>query len=243
MILRTFLTLIGLALVPFAAKADLDLKQLFWGSMASTKLSEIELLARFEDINSTSFLFRDSKTSNLFLVDENQYFIINDTLMQLTVIREDKIIFETTQRQKYHYDLSNFFIEDSFDSHKTSLEITGADGENDNLKKLLAPNLNKAEELFKHLGFPNFLLKDSSKYLILSNSRAGRVGWKITKELPNIFLKITPFKINDLILSVDSIPAAKLDTLLLHIGGKVKNGVFDIEIQREGRLRLLRVSM
>jgi hypothetical protein len=243
MILRTLLTLIGLALVPFSAKADLDLKQLFWGSKASTNLTEIELLARFEDINSTSFLFKDSRTSNLFLVDKIQYFTINDKLMQLTEINENKLLFETDQKQKFHYDLSNFFMKDTLGSHKKPLETSDVDGESEKFKKLLAPNLNKAEEIFKHLGFPNFLLEDSSKYLISSNSRAGRVGWKITKELPKIVLKMTPFKINDLILSIDSIPAIDLDILLLHISGKVKNGVFDIEIQRDGRLRLLRVSI
>jgi hypothetical protein len=52
-----------------------------------------------------------------------------------------------------------------------------------------------------------------------------------------------PFKKKDLILSVDTISAVDIDRLLLQLQNKVKNDVFNVEIERAGKLKLLRVSM
>tara|TARA_B110000908_G_C10084891_1_gene371294 strand:- start:434 stop:838 length:405 start_codon:yes stop_codon:yes gene_type:complete len=116
-------------------------------------------------------------------------------------------------------------------------------GKNDELVLILDRDLEGARELLRSFGLPNFLLREPSKYLKLSHSRAGRPGLEFTTEIPDFLSKMIPFKKKDLILSVDTISAVDIDRLLLQLQNKVENGVFNVEIERAGKLKLLRVSM
>jgi hypothetical protein len=51
-----------------------------------------------------------------------------------------------------------------------------------------------------------------------------------------------PFEEKDIILTIDTISAVDTDSLLLQLQNKVENGVFNVEIERAGKLKLLRVS-
>ena len=121
-------------------------------------------------------------------------------------------------------------------------KIAKFDEENDKDVVILDRNLEEVRELLKSLGLPNFLLRKPSRYLKLSHSRAGRPGLEVTSEIPDFLSKMIPFEEKDIILTIDTISAVDTDRLLLQLQNKVENGVFNVEIERAGKLKLLRVS-
>ena len=69
-----------------------------------------------------------------------------------------------------------------------------------------------------------------------ARSRGGRPGWKVTA-VPTLLQR---FGVNlitgDIILTVDSIPAQQLDLLQQHLVDRVDGQVFQVELQRDGKL-------
>lgn len=69
-----------------------------------------------------------------------------------------------------------------------------------------------------------------------ARSRGGRPGWKVTA-IPTLLQR---FGVNlitgDIILTVDSIPAQQLDLLQQHLVDRVDGQVFQVELQRDGKL-------
>ena len=69
-----------------------------------------------------------------------------------------------------------------------------------------------------------------------ARSRGGRPGWKVTA-VPTLLQR---FGVNvmtgDIILAVDSIPAQQLDLLQQHLVDRVDGQVFQVELQRDGKL-------
>ncbi len=69
-----------------------------------------------------------------------------------------------------------------------------------------------------------------------ARSRGGRPGWKVTA-VPTMLQR---FGVNlitgDIILTVDSIPAQQLDLLQQHLLDRVDDQVFQVELQRDGKL-------
>lgn len=67
-------------------------------------------------------------------------------------------------------------------------------------------------------------------------SRGGRPGWKVTA-VPTLLQR---FGVNliteDIILTVDGIPAQRLDLLQQHLLARVDGQIFQVELQRDGRL-------
>ena len=69
-----------------------------------------------------------------------------------------------------------------------------------------------------------------------ARSRGGRPGWKVMA-IPTLLQR---FGVNlitgDIILTVDSIPAQQLDLLQQHLLDRVDDQVFQVELQRDGKL-------
>ena len=241
--LKIFIATILIGWVPHSAIAQLDLDKIFWDQKQTTILSEIQLVASYKNLNSKSFLFRNNETSELFVIDESQYFKLNNLSLRIKKITTDHLIFESEQNQIFSYKITDFFIKDAASLNTVMLNDKKADEKNDELVRILNRDLEGAREIQRSFGLPNFLLREPSKYLKLSHSRAGRPGLEFTNEIPDFLSKMIPFKKKDLILSVDTISAVDIDRLLLQLQNKVKNDVFNVEIERAGKLKLLRVSM
>ena len=61
--------------------------------------------------------------------------------------------------------------------------------------------------------------------------------------MPILLLLASPFKANDLIVSIDGINTHQLDELEPHLSEKPENSYFDVEIQRGGELKMLRIRL
>ena len=242
MLLKIFIATIFIGWVPHIAYAQLDLDKIFGKQKQTSNLLEIDLVASYKNLNLKSFLFRNNKTFELFVVDESQFFKLNDLSLRIKEINAGYLIFETEQNQTYSIKVTEFFTNDVSALYEVIPNDVKFDEENDKGVVILDRNLEEVRELLKSLGLPNFLLRKPSRYLKLSHSRAGRPGLEVTSEIPDFLSKMIPFEEKDIILTIDTISAVDTDSLLLQLQNKVENGVFNVEIERAGKLKLLRVS-
>jgi hypothetical protein len=65
----------------------------------------------------------------------------------------------------------------------------------------------------------------------------------LTDKFPAIFYTLTPFKENDLILTVDGISSHDIALLNDHLQTKGRGGKFAVEVQRSGDLKMIEVYM
>lgn len=239
---KVFIGTILLTWSPHVATAQMDLEKIFWSQRKIAKISGIELVASYQSLNSQSFLFRNNETSELFVVDENQYFQVKNISLRIKNIKVNSLIFESENGQIFTYQLTDFFVNNNSSLKDVMSKNIEADKGNDEKLVILDESLEAAGELLRYFGVPNFLLRERSKYLKVSSSRAGRPGIEIRAEVPKILLDMTPFKRKDVILTVDSITTTDTEKLLVHLQSNRKKGVFDVEIERAGKLKLLKVS-
>jgi S1-C subfamily serine protease len=74
-------------------------------------------------------------------------------------------------------------------------------------------------------------------------SRTGRPGWLLDDKIPSLLLVNSPFEQNDIILSINGIPANDLENLQLHLLNRNTRDVFEVEIQRDKRLKMIRMKL
>ena len=63
------------------------------------------------------------------------------------------------------------------------------------------------------------------------------------EKIPNILLLTSPFKSNDIIVTIDGVSANNVNKLKQHLSNKSNKDFFDIEIQRSGNLKMIRVRL
>ncbi|MDB4123308.1 hypothetical protein N9568_02910, partial [Planktomarina temperata] len=65
----------------------------------------------------------------------------------------------------------------------------------------------------------------------------------IDDTVPKLLLLSSPFKTGDLIVTIDGVNTHRLDELQRHLEKKATSEYFDIEIQRNGKMIMLRIRL
>ena len=99
------------------------------------------------------------------------------------------------------------------------------------------------KEIAELIGIPNFISSQFTELPKQSRTNGGRDGWLLDNTIPNILLLTSPFKSNDIIVTIDGISANNINKLKQHLSKKNNNNFFDVEIQRSGNLKMIRVRL
>lgn len=230
------------ALMPLRALAEVNLKRLFWPEHEQQNINGLELIASFEDADYASYLFNKLDDKTLLLVEPGKEFYFDGKELLLSEIKEQKLVFISRNGNEYILNLDG---QDKPSDVLNQNTEAMAKLQSQTKRQLTATvdELLRAKSVAKALGLPNILIESFNIHPVASRSRGGRNGWLLSEDFPLMFFQLTPFKKNDLVLSVDGIPAHNVETLLEHINKKGKFGTFNVEIQRNAKLKLIKVYM
>lgn len=218
--------------------AEIDFSRLFFASKEAKNLTEYTLLAHYESDEGSLFLSVNAidDTFKLFEIGKTE----NVSGLELTAIKFDgeHLILKGLDNLKYSIRFSQETNKVKFDTKKKY--------RND----ISTPNLiddEQALKVFKEIaeliGIPNFISSQFTELPNQSRTDGGRDGWLLDNTIPNILLLTSPFKSNDIIVTIDGISANNINKLKQHLSKKNNNDFFDVEVQRSGNLKMIRVRL
>ena len=230
------------ALMPLQTQAEINLERLFWPEHQQQNITGLVLIASFEDAKYSSYLFNKLDDESLLLIEPGKEFSFNGQELRLSKVTAEQLVLSSKDGGEYILKLVG--VDTPPDALTRNTEAK-AKVQNQTKRQLTATGdeLLKAKNVARALGLPNVLIENFNIHPVASRSRGGRNGWLLSEDFPLMFFQLTPFKKNDLVLSVDGIPAHHVETLLEHINKKGKLGTFDVEIQRNTKLKLIKVYM
>lgn len=99
------------------------------------------------------------------------------------------------------------------------------------------------KEIARLIGIPKLI---TSQFLSLpkpGRTNGGRPGWILDNTIPRLLLLASPFKSGDIIVTVDGISTHQLSRMQQHLATKSNKDYFDVEIQRNGNLKMIRLRL
>ena len=102
-------------------------------------------------------------------------------------------------------------------------------------------DLETYKRLAKSLGAPDFFINAIKTPPVTTRSRAGRLGIVVSENLPILLLKQLGLRPNDIILEIQKIPVLETERLFSEITPDSLSEVL-LEVQRDGKLRIIRIT-
>ena len=99
------------------------------------------------------------------------------------------------------------------------------------------------KDIANFLGIPKFITSQFTSIPKQARTSAGRPGWILDETIPSILLVTSPFKSNDIIVTIDGLATNDVNKLKQHLTKKSNIDYFDVEIQRDGYLKMIRVRL
>lgn len=99
------------------------------------------------------------------------------------------------------------------------------------------------KEIAQAVGVPKFISSQFTSLPQPGRTLAGRPGWLLDSTIPRLLLLASPFEVGDLIVNIDGVSTHHLVELKQYLREKKSNKYYDIEIQRNGNLKMLRIRL
>ena len=216
-----------------AAGKGISFDDLFWPENSDLVLQGYQIVAHFEDGEFSSYLVRYVKDGQLTLLMPGAKLASHGENLTFIKVSDDGLIFSSQN--------DDAFLLLFADDHTTAVENVIENVVSDSLSN--TDHLMSAKKLALALGFPKLIVDSFNEGPLIGVSRGGRRGWLLGEDIPRIFFSFTPFLKDDIILSVDGISATEVNRLISHVEKKGKFQKFDVEIQRDNKLKLISVYM
>ena len=227
------------------SSSKLPLDNLFWNIKDAKIIDELFIVASFEDGEETSFLIRSKFSEEVFMITNKTGLIVEGSEYFFSKMNKKSILLKNVSNKKIRISFA-----DAIDHSAIAKRATVSKNQ-DNKPKVRTTmgyspeelDLEEAKAIALGLGVPKFLIENLNVLPVKGKSRTGRPGWKLTNKFPAIFFSLTPFKEDDLILTVDGISSHDIALLNDHLKTKGKAAKFAVELQRSGDLKMIEVYM
>lgn len=215
--------------------ATIDFERLFFGRQGVTYLSSHRLVASYVSEHSSLYVIINFELDKIFAVSIGDEMPLGDEKIVLKGIDSNQLIFENA--------VGHSFIVENKES--TSSDRVVRKKVETPRNRFQLPNEDSALNEFKSmavaLGIPKQIINQFNKTPGLGRDSFGRPGWLLDETIPSPLLQLSPFLKNDLIIAVNGIAINEREPLMRHIEFGDHNKEFEVEIERSGELKLIRV--
>ena len=218
--------------------AEIDFSRLFFASKKTINLLNHTLLAQYESDEGSLFLSVNIKDNTYKLLEIGKTESING--LELTAIKFDgeQLILKSLENSKYSIRFNQESKIEEFETprvYKNNRSTSNLIDDKQALKVF--------KEIAAFIGIPSFISSQFTELPKQTRTNGGREGWLLDEKIPNILLLTSPFKSNDIIVTIDGVSANNVNKLKQHLSNKSNKDFFDIEIQRSGNLKMIRVRL
>ena len=223
------------------ASADLDFFRLFLKNQVAQPLPMYSLLAHYSSDDGSLFLgmHKQNKTYELFELGTD--IRIGSLSAKVSAFDDGKLMFESDDGQTYFLS----FADRGGAKNETLKKLgeTVAQSSSPTNTFLKNDNLFEFKEIANAIGVPKFITSQFTSLPGEGRTNSGRRGWILDESVPNILLLASPFRRNDIIVTIDGKDTTNIEKLRRHLKNKSMVDYFDVEIQRDGQLKMIRVRL
>ena len=234
--------LIALNLISTNVSAsEIDFNRIFFATQKATPLPGYLLIAHYFSEDQSLFVAKNNIGDGYIIFELNEETEIGLNSFFAVAFEGDKLLLRDNQGTQYSISFeSNRVVKDT--ALSTVADTIQSDWSGKNYTTDQAALL-KFKNIATKVGVPHFIASQFTSLPKPGRTFGGRTGWIIDKTVPNLLLLASPFKADDLIVSIDGINTHHLDKLEPHLSKKPANSYFEVEIQRGGELRMLRIRL
>jgi len=239
-----FLRLISFAvglLTSNVTASEIDYSRLFLKVPAAEQLQGYLLVAHYFSDHRSLFVATGLDSNSYEILEIGQEVEIGPRSFKITGFFKDQLLLKDINEVLYFIPFEKEDFQQAIKVDANTIE-SGSSWSG----KMFATD-DTALETFKKIaqavGVPKFISSQFTSLPKPGRTLGGRPGWLLDDTIPKLLLLASPFKADDLIINIDGVNTHHLDELQQHLREKKSNKYFDIEIQRNGNLKMLRIRL
>ena len=221
--------------------AEINFFRMFLKAPESQPLPQYYLLAQYQSDEGALFLAVHNEDKSYVLFELGRTMDLG--LMSVTAkeFDGDQLILESENGSTYFLSFpkeeknkpiaSNIIIEDK----SQTLGKMEFSNNKDSLKNF--------KDIAHFIGIPKFITAQFTSVPNQARTSSGRPGWILDETIPSILLATSPFKSNDIIVTIDGFATNDVNKLKQYLTKEPNIDYFDVEIQRDGNLKMIRVRL
>lgn len=236
------MTLVLVTSLPTGAFSnEINFFRLFFQIQPPNQINNYSLVAHYFSDDRSFFIARNKKNDALKILEMNQPTNFESLMLVANKFDGEKLFLNDSNNKKY-------FV--SFEDVRSSTNATPPSSQSNtneswsgkDFTKDIAP-LSKLQSIANMVGVPKFITSKFNELPKPGRTFGGRPGWLIDDTVPKLFLLSSPFKTGDLIVTIDGVNTHRLQELQKHLEEKSSSEYFDVEIQRGGKMMMLRIRL
>ena len=222
-------------------KAEVNLFRMFLEVPDAKPLPQYYLLAQYESDEGALFLAVHDEDKSYVLFELDRAVSLGSMTVTAKAFDGDRLVLETRDGSTYFLGFSNKVSNDpaavNIKSKNNTQKLGRMEFSNDK------DSLRVFKDVANFLGIPKFITSQFISLPKQARTNSGRPGWILDETIPSILLVTSPFKSNDIIVTIDGLATNDVNKLKQHLTKKPNIDYFDVEIQRDGKLKMIRVRL
>ena len=229
------LNLTGLA---NAGEIKLDFVRLFFGPEKIEYNSDLKLLAQYFSDERNLFLISENKSKRLSLLGYDKTTNINGETYELVSFNNEELVLRSG-----HGKLSKLTFQKP--SKKEPQAVMTKNRKLQNAFSFVNKDttLLDLKSLAEIIGVPSHVSSQVKALPKQKRSQSGRPGWLLDHTIPGVLLAASPFQRDDIILSINGVAVNNIMNLTKELQSQTKSSTFEVELERSGILKLIRVKL
>lgn len=220
---------------------EIDYSRLFLKVPAAEQLQGYLLVAHYFSDHRSLFVAAGLDNNSYEILEIGQEVEIGPRSFKITGFFKDQLLLKDINEALYFIPFEKEDFQQAIKVDANAIES----GSNWSGKMFTTDDtaLETFKKIAQAVGVPKFM---SSQFISLpkpGRTLGGRPGWLLDDTIPKLLLLASPFKADDLIINIDGVSTHHLEELQQHLGEKKSSEYFDIEIQRNGNLKMLRIRL
>lgn len=238
---RIFLSIIMTLTAVAPASAELDFFRLFLKVQEARPLPMYSLLAHYSSEDGSLFLGMHEKNQSYQMFELGKEVDLGSLVLKVKTFQDDRLMFESVDGKMYFLSF--------LDNNSASPEVASMPPKTKNLSLVSLgtyANINGLSEfkaIATAIGIPKFITAQFTSLPKVGRTNSGRRGWVLDETIPKILLLASPFRRGDIIVTIDGQNTGDIEGLRQHLQSKSASDYFDVEIQREEKLKMIRVRL
>jgi hypothetical protein len=236
------MTLVLVTSLPTGAFSnEINFFRLFFQIQPPNQINNYSLVAHYFSDDRSFFIARNKKNDALKILEMNQPTNFESLMLVANKFDGEKLFLNDSNNKKYFVSFED--VRSSTNAIPPSSQSnTNESWSGKDFTKDIAP-LSKLQSIANMVGVPKFITSKFNELPKPGRTFGGRPGWLIDDTVPKLFLLSSPFKTGDLIVTIDGVNTHRLQELQKHLEEKSSSEYFDVEIQRGGKMMMLRIRL
>ena len=241
LMIRLLLSIIMTFAAAAPATAELDFFRLFLKVQDARPLPMYSLLAHYSSEDGSLFLGMHEENKSYQMFELGKEVNLGSLILKVKTFQDDRLIFESVDGKVYFLSF--------LDKNSVNPEVISGPPKIKNLSSVSLgtyasiDSLSEFKAIATAIGIPKFITAQFTSLPKVGRTNAGRRGWVLDETIPKILLLASPFKRGDLIVTIDGQSTSDIEGLRQHLQRKSASDYFDVEIQRDEKLKMIRVRL